>query len=163
MSTLYGLDRLNLVDLKIALARHIKQANDSGTTMRSMAARNDHVRGFMHITNKDPVNWSWSTLYGLADGVGLKAAIEFRDLPEIETPLLVMGRRMPVFLGVGALEYLQASREYLGVSTREMGRRLGVVKSAVFKSENADDPKLHTIMRYSRALGGRAIYRLEDK
>lgn len=158
-------DVLNLADFRAELRRLIEAKNKSGVTLVAMAARNGHQPEFMRApwdTDRFPWDWCWSTAYGLVDGVGLRLSVEFDGLPQVSTTFSEMAKKSPVFGGIGAMEFLKAAREDLGISQLDLAKTLKIVKSGVYKLENSDDPRLSSIMRYARGLGGSARYKIEE-
>lgn len=150
-------DKQNLAEVRFAVQKIIDQAVQDGAHGTAMAAANGHAPGFMRIPwdqDRRTEDWHWSTLHSLANGAGAVAVIKLGNLPEVESPMYEMGLINPVYLGIGTLDYLKRAREHLGLSHTVMGRSLGTVKSAVSKLEAADDPKLLSLMRLARALGG---------
>lgn len=157
-------DVLHLGEIRAEVRHLIKAEQDSGVRLKDMGARNGHRREFMRAPFREdrmPWDWPWSTLYGLVDGVGRKLLVEFHDLPEVSSPLHEMARMLPEFGGVGAVEFLRRAREDKCVSTAEMAARLKVVQSGVNKLETSDDPRLSSIMRLARGLGGYARFKIE--
>lgn len=166
MINLHGADVLNLAEVRFGVRVHIRDRQVTGMTMVAMAAKNGHSSDFMRTPWDDtrfPWEWHWSTLRDLCDGAEVRATLDFPGLEMPGTPLYGMGLAGNAFLGVGALESLKKIREDAGISYTEMGSLMGVVKSGVYKIETGDDPKLSSIMRYARALGGRAVYGIEEK
>jgi DNA-binding XRE family transcriptional regulator len=162
---LHGLDVLNLTEVRLGLRHCIQERRTTGETQVAMAAKNGHGPDFMRVPWDDlrfPWEWHWSTLRDLCDGAGVRAKVDFWNLAMPKTPLYEMGLINNALLGVGALESLRKAREDMGLSHQELGRLMGIVKSGVYKIENGDDPKLSSIMRYARALGGRAVYGIEE-
>jgi hypothetical protein len=135
-----------LIDMRLA----------QGWTKTAMGAKHDHNSDFMNP--KAPTElWKWSTFYGMADGAELDVTFKIADLPEPAgntVPMFEMAKNAPAFLGVGLLEYFRAVRPLTGVTYRRLGDAMGIVESGVRKIEIADDPRLFSIMRYARGLGG---------
>lgn len=154
-------DKQNLADVRFAVQKVISESIQDGCRGADMAAINGHHPGFMRIPwdqDRRTEDWHWSTLHGLADGAGSIAMVHFGNLPEVESPMYEMGLINRVYLGIGVLDRLKKTREHLGISHTGMGRRLGTVKSSVHKLESADDPRLLSLMRLARALGGYLRY-----
>ena len=160
-----GLDLLNLADVRAEVRQIIADQKKTGKTLVEMGSRNGHQPEFMRAPwdeTRVPWDWTWSTLHGLVDGVDKMVVVYFHDLPEVESTMYEMGRVSPQFGGVGAMDYLKKAREALGVSQMDLANTLKIVKSGVYKLENSDDPRLSSVMRYARGLGGYARYRIEE-
>lgn len=159
------LDVLHLGDVRAQVRHIIDGQKKSGKTLLAMGAKNGHQTEFMRAPwdeERVPWDWPWSTLFGLVDGVDKKLVVEFHDLPDVSAPMYELGLNSPGFGGVGAMDFLKRAREALGVSQGDLAQRLKIVKSGVYKLENSDDPKLSSIMRYARGLGGYARFRIKE-
>lgn len=157
-TTFHSQDKAHLADLRFGVQRLIADAIEAGAKVGDMAAKNGHAHGFMRIPwdlDRRTEDWHWSTFFGLVDGAGGDVGFRIHGLEIPVTPMLGMGLANPVYMGVGLLESLRQARHDMGVGVREMGRRLDMVQSNVRKLEAADDPRLSSIQRYARGLGGR--------
>lgn len=160
---LTALELVNLGQVHGELRALIQARRDAGTFPTHMGAEvgrgKSYVRHFMAAG--DALGWHWTTLHSLAQIAGRRAGIVFDGLPESQDPMWLMGLENPAFLGIGAISMLKAVRDDLGISQRQVAEFMGVVHSNIWKMEESGDPKLHSIMRYARAVGGSARYRLE--
>lgn len=160
-TTFHPQDKAHLADVRFSVQRLISDEIEAGRKVGDMAAKNGHAHGFMRIPwdlDRRTEDWHWSTLFGLVDGAGGEVGFKLHDLEIPVTSMLGLGLANPVYMGVGLLESLRQARHDMGVGVREMGRRMQMVQSNVRKLEAADDPRLSSIMRYARGLGGRILY-----
>lgn len=164
-TTFHSQDKAHLADMRFQVQRLIADAIEAGMKVGDMAAKNGHAHGFMRIPwdlDRRTEDWHWTTLHGLVDGAGGRAGIIVRGLDLLDTPMWAMSQHNPAFLGVGVLDSLRATRQMMGVGVREMGRRLHTAQSNIRKLEGADDPRLSSIMRYARGLGGRVTFTVKE-
>ena len=64
--------------------------------------------------------------------------------------------------GVGLLEYLKTLRIQMGIEQVEMGRRLGVNHGSIYDLEESGNPKVSSLQRYVRAMGGSLVFVVKD-
>ena len=116
----------------------------------------------MFTEDRYPWDWYWSTLCSLFEPLKAEPYIEVVGFELPETPMYLIGRNAPGLRAVGVLEALRAYRIAQNVSASELGARVGLGSSAVAKLEAADDPRLGTILKLVRGLGGEARYKIRE-
>lgn len=159
-----GIDQLHLADLRIRLRTWFEFRKGQGALVKDMEDSVGRSHGFLALLNDEtrlPWDWYWSTFHSLATALGLKPVAEVSGFDLPQTPMLGVGLANPTFLGIGLLEAFKQAREDQGMSYEKFGERMDLVKSGVYKLEVADDPKLMSIMRYARGLGGRIRFGIE--
>jgi DNA-binding XRE family transcriptional regulator len=149
----------NMLRLKIITGLEDRRRN--GTPLHAVAKQLGHARDFAttpYHPDRHPTSvWLWNQTWDLCQGALLTLRIRFVGI-DATSPMWDMAQDLPQFQGVGAMELLKQARIDLDITNQAMADRLGIAKSAVWKSEEGSDPRLSTIQRYARALGGRALY-----
>lgn len=160
-------DKLHLANVRYELRLVFAKRKDEGFLVKDMEALVGRGHGFLALLYDDtriPWEWHWSTLHDLckALNVELDMIIDVPDL--VSTPMLRVGWENMNFWGVGILDAFRATRMARGMSMEVFGRdRMDLSKSGVFKLEISDDPKIHSIQRYARGLGGKITFKILEK
>ena len=154
-------DLTNRSTLRVDIIAGLEARRRSGATLAGISREFGHYRDFMttpyHPDRHPTSTWLWNQTFDLCQGAGLVLNVKFAGL-EGTSPMWVMSQSLPQFMGVGAMEFLKDARDGLDLSGEDLARRLGVVKSSVWTSEECSNPRLSTIQRYARALGGKALF-----
>lgn len=149
----------NMLRLKIITGLEDRRRN--GTALHAIAKELGHSRDFTttpYHPDRHPTSvWLWNQTFSLCQGAMLVLRVEFDNI-DGRSALWDMSQTMRQFQGVGAMELLKDATQNLGLTNQQLADRLGIVKSAVWKSLEGSDPRLSTIQRYARALGGRAKF-----
>lgn len=114
------------------------------------------------LDQTDSYYWKFNELHDWARA--LNAMIQFNTvglavLPEAKIPALMrVAESGPMFAGVAMLDYLRVLRNHLGYEQKYVADRMGVNHGTMYAIENSDNPRLSTLQRYTRALGGALIF-----
>lgn len=116
--------------------------------------------------------WKWSEVARWTGMFGVQLHLDIYELPILPT-LKTMGeedygwvvaaRSAEAFPGSRAYVAMRAMkriREDRGIQTKNMAHHLGIVPGSLHKIETATDPRVSTVQRYARALGGTVGLRL---
>lgn len=154
-------DLTNRSTLRVDIIAGLEARRQAGATLAGISREFGHFRDFMttpyHPDRHPTSTWLWNQTWDLCQGAGLVLTVKFNGL-EGTSPVWKMAQLMPQYQGVGAMEFLKDAREVMGMSGNDLARRLGVAKSSVWNSEENSNPRLSTIQRYARALGGKALF-----
>lgn len=160
-------DKLHLANIRYELRMTFDRLKNQGPLVKDMEALVGRAHGFLALLHDDtrvPWEWHWSTLHDLCKAMGLELEVDIDVSDLAQTPMLQMGWEFPQFLGVGILDSFKATRVARGLSLEGFGRDcMGLSKSGVFKLEISDDPKIHSIQRYARGLGGKVTFGIGEK
>jgi DNA-binding XRE family transcriptional regulator len=139
--------------LKSARLRH-------GFTYVALGNRNGHgTRWVADLENRsDSLHWRFDNVWAWGRAVGVDVGLEIEGIAPLSLlkigPLARMSINDTIFGGVGLLEYLKTLRAEMGIEQREMARRLGVNHGSIWDVEESDNPKISSLQRYVRAMGG---------
>jgi hypothetical protein len=162
---LHPRDILNLADVKAQGKYLFSLRKAMGWPVQEMQEANGHGHGYiarLFLDDKYPWDWHWSTFVSMCEFLKVQPDFKVTGLDLVETPMLKIGLDMPALLGVGLLDAVKETRTRDGVTGQELGRRLGLGKSAVPKLEASDDPNLSSIQRLVRALGGELKFKIKE-
>lgn len=163
---LHPRDILNLADVKARVRYLFGMRKSMGWQVKDMQQGNGHAHGYiarMLSDDRYPWDWKWSTLTNLGDALGFEPDTEVTGFEVLSTPMLEIGDSNPVFRGVGLLESFRLVREGQGLSAVRMGELMKCSDTTVLKIENSDNPKLVSLMRYARGLGGELKFAVGEK
>ncbi len=114
---------------------------------------------------------NWCTPFGLRLMMGVtfdseEVDLEIESHPEV-APMLALSRTTGAWKKwqrIYLTSALTVARKHLGISTEELGQRLGVSSRAVWNWEaTADELMLPKVLHHARALGGRIQMGLEEE
>lgn len=139
--------------LKSARVRH-------GFTYIELGRRNG--RGDKWVTDlenrSDSLHWRFNNVWEWGRAVGVDIFLDIDGIAPLSLqrigPWSHLALKQSTFGGIGMLEYLRALRTDMGVDHREMARRMDVTHGTVWDIESSDNPKISTLQRYVRAMGG---------
>lgn len=154
---LHPRDILNLADVKARIRYLFGVRKTMGWQVKAMQESNGHAHGYIARMLSDeryPWDWKWSTFTNLADALAFEPEVEVQGFVLAPSAMMGIGAVNPAFRGVGLLESMRLVRENLGLSAVRMGEAIGCSDTTIGKIENSDNPKLVSLMRYARALGG---------
>lgn len=147
--------------LRLRILTGLENRRREGMSLRDVGKELGHARDFAttpYHPDRHPTSvWLFDQTAQLCTCARLSLRVSFQGV-EGQSALWDMSQDMPQFQGVGAMDKLKDTRVLLGLTNQEMADRLGTVKSAVWKAEEGSNPRLSTIQRYARALGGRALF-----
>lgn len=160
-------DKLHLANLRYELRLAFEKRKSEGFLVKDMEALVGRAHGFMALLHDDtriPWEWHWSTLHDLSKGLHLNLVVDLDVKDLMVTPMLALGYEQSQFMGVGILDSLRATRLAQGMSLEWFGEhRMGLSKSGVFKLEISNDPKIYSMQRYARGLGGKLSFEIGEK
>lgn len=159
-------DILNLADVKARIRCLFGMRKSMGWQVKDMQQGNGHAHGYiarMLSDDRYPWDWKWSTLVNLGESLSFEPDVEVSGFVLAQTPMLGIGSVNPAFRGVGLLESFRLVREGLDLSAVKMGELMGCSDTTVAKIENSDNPKLASLMRYARGLGGQVKFVIGEK
>lgn len=154
---LHARDILNLADTKARIRYLYGLRKSMGWQVKEMQQGNGHAHGYiarMLGDDRYPWDWKWSTFTNLAESLGFDPDVRVSGFVLAPSPMLGLGAVNPAFRGVGLLESFRIVRDGLNISAVQFGRRINVSDTTVAKIENSDNPKLVSLMKYARGLGG---------
>lgn len=163
---LHAKDILNLADVKNRIRTLYGMRKAIGWQVKDMQEGNGYAHGYiarMLGDERNPWDWKWSTFANLGECLDFRPDVELRGFVLADTPMIRIGALNPTFRGVGLLESFRLVREQMDVTGTELGRRMGCTDSSVSKIENSDNPKLASLMRYARGLGGELKFVVGEK
>lgn len=163
---LHPRDILNLADVKAHGKYLFNLRKAMGWPVKEMQEANGHGHGYiarLFQEDKYPWDWHWSTFVSMCEFLKVEPGFVVVDLDLEETPMLKIGMDMPALMGVGLLDSIKETRRRDGVTGQELGRRLGMGKSAVPKLEGSDDPNLSSLQKLVRGLGGELKFKIGEK
>lgn len=109
--------------------------------------------------------WKLNTVYDWGRAVGLNVFVHPNITPVLPEsaigPLARAGISNPAFSGVGFLEYVKEWREFKGIGTNELADRMDVNHGTIHAIDQSDNPRISTMQRYIRVLGGRLEFHVE--
>lgn len=112
-----------------------------------------------------PRNWLFNSLYdwGRVVGVDIWVVPELNPvLPEDKiSPLTRVGITMASMSGVGLMAYMKDWRVFHGITQKHIAEELNVVHSTMWSIEESTNPKISTMQRYARVLGGKVAFHVE--
>lgn len=110
-------------------------------------------------------HWRFNDIHLWAEtiGVDLYMVPELNPvLPEAQIgPLARTGVTMSSMSAVGTMEYLRNWRVFHEIEQKDLGARLGVSHSTMWAIEESSNPKISTVQRYCRGLGGQISFHME--
>jgi DNA-binding XRE family transcriptional regulator len=154
------MDKLSRTNLFRNLERMRVLAELSQAQVSTTAGRNPDWLKELGVT--DSYYWKYNDVHDWARALNI--AIRFNTvgvavLPEARIPTLMrVAEGNPAFTGVAMLEYLGALRDYLGYEQKYVAQRMGVNHGTMYAIQNSDNPRLSTLQRYARALGGALMF-----
>lgn len=129
------------------------------------AGRGDKWASSMEGRNSS-LHWKFDDLWLWGRTLGLDIFLEIDGIAPLSLlkigPLARMAINDSIFGGVGLLEYLKTLRIEMGIEQVEMGRRLGVNHGSIWDLEESDNPKVSSLQRYVRAMGGSLKFVVRD-
>lgn len=109
--------------------------------------------------------WKFNTLYDWGRAVGHNLYVHPNIKPVLREsvigPLARAGISNPAFSGVGFLEYVKAWRDFHEIGTNALAERMDVNHGTIHAIDESDNPRISTMQRYIRALGGYLEFHLE--
>lgn len=159
-------DRLST---QLVALRMTQYARRHAEYARLVGVHPDRLWRFEH---PDRVNLSVLTAVRRAAPLGRHLAVDLTGLPDVSGDLLVayLARRRPTDPLEAAentaallVTQLNAARLELNVTVAAVAARMGIVQASVSSVHNHHGAtlRLSTVQRYARALGGRAVLRLD--
>jgi hypothetical protein len=149
--------------LELIKARRCQSTSDIRRLSR-MAGRNEEWL-YRLENHSDSKFWMFNNLNEWGRAVGLKVWIVpdlYPVLPEDKIgPLARAGVASSQFSGVGFLEYCRDWRVHHGIEQRAIMRELEITHSTAWAIEESTNPRVLTMQRYIRALGGVAEFQTE--
>ena len=151
-------DVANLERFRTRLAHEIQQRRDSGMTLRmignTVGFTEDAISAVFHPETHDPANWTWDHVIKLCRAGYAVPRLKTFGIEGSSSVLEVARAGQPQLLGVGAMDLMVSARKGRGLSESQIAEKLGIKRGVVYQLEHSDNPRLSTIMRYGRALGG---------
>lgn len=154
------------------LLRELNQSRvRQGITLAEAARRAGREAAWLSLLfngTSSVTSLEWNYAYRLAAGLGYVLRMEFNGASQV-LPMFKIGSMMrlvetlPELGGVAMLEYLRAYRRYMEVEQKSFMESQGLSRSSAWSIENSDNPRIATVMRYARALGGRITFELEPR
>lgn len=115
----------------------------------------------------DSLHWRFDNVWEWGRAVGVDIFLEIEGITPLSLrkigPLARLAINDSMFGGVGLLEYLRNLRIEMGIEQVEMGRRMGVNHGSVWDIEESDNPKISSLQRYVRAMGGSLKFVLRER
>lgn len=150
-------DCANLVEVRGKLCEMLKARVATGVTAsfisRSLGHRHEFMSQLREPFTDHTHGWLYDSFHDLALGCVALPRVKIYGLDGITSPMWEIAKSDASLLGVGALSVLKACREAKGISHVVHAERMQVVKSGVYRIENADNPFMGSIQKYARAMG----------
>jgi DNA-binding phage protein len=109
--------------------------------------------------------WKFNTVYDWGRAVGMNVFVHPRLTPVLKDhligPLARAGVSNPAFSAVGFLEYVQAWANFKGIEQRHIAKALDVNHGTMYAINESNNPRILTLQKYVRALGGRLEFHVE--
>lgn len=150
-------DVANLEQVRQELARHLESRLAIGLSISSISSMLGHRHEFMNQA-RDPytrpeLGWMYGTFVDLAEGCMCVPRLKLFGAQGVSTPMWEMARENYGLLAVGALSVMRQVREDRGLSAQHVGDVLGMHKSWVQRTEDADNPHMGRVQHLARGLG----------
>jgi DNA-binding XRE family transcriptional regulator len=104
------------------------------------------------------LHWKFDNIHQWGQAVGVDIFLSIEGIAPLSLrqigPLARMAIDSSAFGGIGLMEYLRALRIEMGVEQAEIARRMRVNTGTVWDIEESANPKISSLQRYVRALGG---------
>lgn len=141
----------------------------TGLDSAALSRRVGHYEDWLYRLEQksDSRTWKFNSISDWGRAVGLDVWVHpviHPVLPENKIgPMARAGVTMAPFSGVGFMEYARDWRVFHGIEQKELAARLDVVHSTMWAIEESDNPRISTMQRYIRALGGELEFHLESR
>lgn len=156
----HELDRLSRKNLFRNLERMRVMAGLSQQQVSTKAGRGQDW--LKELGDTDSYYWKYDEIHDWARA--LHVTLRFNTvglavLPEEKIPAVVLlAEQTPVFSGIAMVAYLVELRKHLGHEQKHIAQRMDVNHGTMYAIENSNNPRLSTLQRYARALGGALMF-----
>lgn len=153
----HPVDIANLEEVRSVLSEALERRLSTGLTVSFISQSLGHRHEFMNQVTDPFTNpasgWMFDTFIELCKGAMCVPRVKVFGASGVKSPMWEMARENPAFLGIGVLDLLKTLRTDRGLSAAQVAENMGVVKSAVQRIEDADNPYMGSLQRYARGLG----------
>lgn len=109
--------------------------------------------------------WTWDDVYRWGRAVGRivrpnPIGLNLPHLAEMK-PMMLISMEQAELAGIAVLEMFRQIHEATGADQRELAEALGVGHGSMWALLNSDNPRIITLQRFARALGGELRFELE--
>lgn len=139
-------------DLRLALSARLKTGLSITFISRSLGHRHEFMNQVMDPFTKPDLGWMFDTFVDLAEGSMTVPRLDLFGADGVSTPMWEMARANHGLLAVGALSVMRKVREDRGLSAQQVANRLGMHKSWVQRTEEADNPYMGRVQHLARGL-----------
>ena len=150
-------DCANLEAVRVKIDELLKIRLASGVSVSFISQSLGHRHEFMGQVRQpfssDTHGWLFDSFHDLCLGVMAVPRLKLYGLDGFTSPMWEVARGNPRYLGIGAQEILKLFRRSKGISNEAAAETMGVVKSAIYRIENSDNPYMGSIQKYARAIG----------
>lgn len=160
-------DRLSREEIRTTLVqcRVVHQRKSARHCALAAGRAKSWMRDLENPKVSNSLHWKFNEVHAWSSAVGLDFMVGLEGIAvlpiDLIGPLMRTAIRQSAFGGVGMLEYLQTLREQMGVRQSVLAQRLGAGRGSMWDLENSDNPKISTLQRYARALGGLIVFDFE--
>lgn len=113
----------------------------------------------------DSQRWTWDDVYrwGRAVGRTIRPNPVGLNLPNVAElkPMMLISMEQAELAGIAVLEMFRQIHESTGAEQIELANALGVGHGSMWALLNSDNPRIITLQRFARALGGELRFELE--
>jgi hypothetical protein len=149
--------RNTLIDYRVTHLR--KSARHAGLAAGRSKA---WMRDLENREVSNSLHWKFNEVHAWSAAVGLDFLVGLENIAvlpiDLIGPLMRTAVRQSAFGGVGMMEYLRTVRLEMGVAEKVLADRLQLGRGSVWDLENSDNPKVSSLQRYARALGGVIVF-----
>lgn len=148
------------IDLSTALSARLSTGLSITFISRSLGHRHEYMNQVMDPYVRPELGFPYDTFVDLAEGCMTIPRLDLFGADGVSTPMWEMARGNHGLLAVGALSVLRKVREDRGLSAQNIADRLGMHKSWVQRTEDADNPYMGRVQRLARGLDMIARFRV---
>jgi hypothetical protein len=109
--------------------------------------------------------WKFDSVNAWGKVVGVDVTVHPKLNPvldeELIGPLARTGVRQSAFSAIGLLEYCRTWREYVGISLKDLEQVLDINHGSLYNIEQSSNPRISTMQKYIRAMGGELEFHIE--
>jgi hypothetical protein len=147
-------DNLHRVKLELVQALSARLGTGLSITFisRSLGHRHEYMNQVMDPYVRPELGFPYDTFVDLAEGCMTIPRLDLFGADGVTTPMWEMARDNHGLLAVGALSVMRKVREDRGLSAQQVADRLGMHKSWVQRTEDADNPYMGRVQHLARGL-----------
>lgn len=139
-------------ELRQALSARLSTGLSITFISRSLGHRHEYMNQVMDPYVRPELGFPYDTFVDLAEGCMTIPRLDLFGADGVSTPMWEMARGNHGLLAVGALSVMRKVREDRGLSAQQVADRLGMHKSWVQRTEDADNPYMGRVQHLARGL-----------